>query len=595
MEQHYTTDNTIDNTTAQELRKFRRNGGLIRRKLIEYIPVMILTNLLLLLISTVNGLIAGNFLGEDAFSSINIFYPVSVLLAAFGAVTAVGIATSISTAMGRNNLAELARVKGASLYTMLGMAVFMGIVQIPIVSLIISSYHLPPEMHSLTWQYAIGIMLCQPFSLISTVGTYQLQVSGKMKVLMMLTIAESLSNLAFDLLFVAVLHMGVAGTGYGTLCANIVRCTATVIYIRHKTDFYSIGNYKPCLKDIREILACGIPDASFTLVSAFQSYFMLRILISSFGLDGPVINGVIAFCASIASVMIPGIHAGVRPLMGLLVGAEDRIGIKELMKQGAVANVLILGITTAAMEFFPALFYHVNGIKNIPDGGLLSVRLYAAFFVIHGLNYLLRLYLSNRRDIKTATALTISSNALLPLFALIISRMMPAPFIYLSYTVTGLLLLIFSYRRYCWWLAEDKKQNRDLAVIYMTIEPDEAVETSRLIRKFADEHGVDKSAAYRVALCLEEMAAYVKSTRNLAFAPDGKPDVEIMVRFKDRNSAVFVSLDEGDCISLDKDDEKQRLITNNYDLIKKIAKEVEYQYILNLNYTRITIQTNPVS
>ena len=68
-----------------------------------------------------------------------------------------------------------------------------------------------------------------------------------------------------------------------------------------------------------------------------------------------------------------------------------------------------------------------------------------------------------------------------------------------------------------------------------------------------------------------------------------------MVRFKDRNSAVFVSLDEGDCISLDKDDEKHRLITNNYDLIKKIAKDVEYQYILNLNYTRITIQTNPVS
>ena len=253
------TDITTDNTTAKELRRFSRNGGMIQRKLIEYIPVMILTNLVLLLISTVNGLIAGNFLGENAFSSINIFYPVSVLLAAFSAVTAVGIATSISTAMGRNNLSELARIKGASLYTMLGMAAFMGIVQIPIVFLIIRSYHLPPEIHALTWQYAIGIMLCQPFSLVSTVGTYQLQVSGKMKILMMLTIAEGLSNLAFDLLFVAALHMGVAGTGYGTLCANIVRCTSTVIYIRRKTDFYKAGNYKPCFKDIREILACGIP------------------------------------------------------------------------------------------------------------------------------------------------------------------------------------------------------------------------------------------------------------------------------------------------------------------------------------------------
>ena len=595
MKQHYMTDITTDNTTAKELRRFSRNGGMIQRKLIEYIPVMILTNLVLLLISTVNGLIAGNFLGENAFSSINIFYPVSVLLAAFSAVTAVGIATSISTAMGRNNLSELARIKGASLYTMLGMAAFMGIVQIPIVFLIIRSYHLPPEIHALTWQYAIGIMLCQPFSLVSTVGTYQLQVSGKMKILMMLTIAEGLSNLAFDLLFVAALHMGVAGTGYGTLCANIVRCTSTVIYIRRKTDFYKTGNYKPCFKDIREILACGIPDASFTIVSAFQSYFMLRILISSFGMNGPVVNGVIAFCASIPSVLILGIHSGIRPLMGLLVGAEDRLGIKELMKQGAKANVMVLGITTAAMEFFPALFYHVNGIRDIPDGGLLSVRLYAVFFVLNGLNYMLRLYLSNRRDIKTATALTVSGNALLPLFALIISRIMPGPFIYLSYTVTGLLLLTISHRRYRWWLDEDKKKNKDLAVISMTIESDEAVEASRMIRRFADEQGVDKGVAYRVALCVEEMAAYVKSTGKNALNPDGKPDVEIMVRFKDRNNAVFVSLDEGDCISLDKDDEKHRLITNNYDLIKKIAKEVEYQYILNLNYTRITIQTNPGS
>ena len=589
------TDNTTNNTTAEELWKFRRNGGLIRRKLTEYIPVMILTNLLLLLITTINGLIAGNFLGENAFSSINIFYPVSVLLAAFGTITSVGIATCISTAMGRNNLAELARIKGAALYTMLGMAALMGIVQIPIVILIIRSYHLPPELYAMTWQYAIGIMLCQPFSLISAVGTYQLQVSGKMKALMILTTAEGLSNVAFDLLFVAVLHMGVAGTGYGTLCANIVRCTVTVVYIRRKTDFYKTGNYKPCFKDIREILVCGIPDASFTVVSALQSYFMLRILINSFGMSGPVINGVIAFCASILSVLILAVHAGIRPLMGLLVGAEDRLGIRELMKQGAAANALVLGIAAAAMEFFPALFYHVNGISNIPEGGLLSVRLYAVFFVLNGLNYMLRLYLSNRKDIKTATALTVSGNALIPLIALIISRMMPGPFIYLSYTVTGLLLLIFSYRRYKWWLAEDKKLNTDLAVINMTIEPDEAVDASRLIRSFADENGVNKRTAYRVALCLEEMAAYIKSTRTVAFDSYGKPDVEIMVRFKDRNNAVFVSLDEGDCISLDKDEEKKELITDNYDLIKKIAKEVEYQYILNLNYTRITIQTNPES
>ena len=53
MKQHYMTDKTTDNTTAKELRRFSRNGGMILRKLIEYIPVMLLTNLVLLLIAAV--------------------------------------------------------------------------------------------------------------------------------------------------------------------------------------------------------------------------------------------------------------------------------------------------------------------------------------------------------------------------------------------------------------------------------------------------------------------------------------------------------------------------------------------------------------
>ena len=51
---------------------------------------------------------------------------------------------------------------------------------------------------------------------------------------------------------------------------------------------------------------------------------------------------------------------------------------------------------------------------------------------------------------------------------------------------------------------------------------------------------------------------------------------------------MFVMLDDGKCIMLDKNSETQKLTTNNYELIRKLAKSVEYQYILNMNYTRIT-------
>ena len=44
-------------------------------------------------------------------------------------------------------------------------------------------------------------------------------------------------------------------------------------------------------------------------------------------------------------------------------------------------------------------------------------------------------------------------------------------------------------------------------------------------------------------------------------------------------------LDDGRCIALDEDQETQKLITDNYGLLKKLAKSVRYQYLLNMNYT----------
>ena len=38
-------------------------------------------------------------------------------------------------------------------------------------------------------------------------------------------------------------------------------------------------------------------------------------------------------------------------------------------------------------------------------------------------------------------------------------------------------------------------------------------------------------------------------------------------------------------MSFNENEETQELITDNYTLMRKVAKSVEYQYVLNLNYT----------
>ena len=67
------------------------------------------------------------------------------------------------------------------------------------------------------------------------------------------------------------------------------------------------------------------------------------------------------------------------------------------------------------------------------------------------------------------------------------------------------------------------------------------------------------------------------------------PAVDIIVRFNSSDKVSLITLDDGKCIALDNSEEKKNLITDNYNMIRKIAESVEYQYILNMNYTKITI------
>lgn len=562
---------------------FQRTGGLTSRKLREYIPAMMLTNLSVLLLISVDGLVVGNFEGTDALSSVNIFYPIMMLTGAVSTLVGSGIATSLSTSMGRNDPDNIDRVRALSLRIMIIMAVFVGIFQIPVVWLVIRSYGLSDEMYALTWQYAIGMMICMPISLINNVGTFQLQIAGKMKVLMRLTVAEGLSNLVFDLLFVGALHMGVAGAGYGSACANVIRAVACVYYLSHYTDLYKGSAKRIKTADFIEVLSCGGPDAVYEVIIAFQTYFIMRILLTAFGADAGAIKGVCSFCFNLTNVLISGIVGGMRPLTGLLAGAEDKKGLSLLMQQGFRLNLITATLAMLIIELVPGFFYTLHGVREVPDGGLLSVRLYALFFVFKGFDYLLRMYMSNRKDAKFATTLTALGNATLPLFAFAISRIAPPPFIFLAYLATELLVFSISFARYRWWMGKDREEleKSEETVLYMEVRPDQAVEASRQLRNFAEEKGIDRKIAYRAALCMEEMVAYAELT-------EASDAIEVMIRFIGTDKAVFVTLDDGKCIALDADEESQELITDNYGLLKKVARSVEYQYLLNMNYTRFT-------
>lgn len=572
------------------VRDFNRESSLVKRKLLEFLPVMVLTNLSNLLLISVDGLVVGNLVSGDALASVNIFGPINSLIGTFSVLSSAGIGTAISNAIGTNNQETINGMKRVSLRFLIIMTAVVTLLQVPLIYLVVGSYNLDSEFSSLVWQYAIGNMICAPLGLVSSIGVCQLQIIGKMKVIMALSVMEGVSNLFFDLLFVGVFGMGVAGAGFGTACSNLLRAASTVLYLWKCTDMYKNvkGTTEP--EDYRELIRYGLPDACYAGVSALNSFFVLKILLLAFGTRGGVINAVCTFCFNIMFVFLNGIQGAARPLMGLFLGAKDRKNMKTLMLTVGSVHLVCEGICTLAVLLFPALFYRQHGILDIPEGGIESLRIFSLYFVFKGFNALLRQYLASRKDTKFATGITLCGYLMLPVIAFSIFCRFPAQWIWAAYLINEVFLLTV-YGARCLWLQrkdmeEDRNQNQQM-VLYMQVNPEEAVAASQAIRGYADENGIDKKISGRVALCMEEMVAYADSLKE-------KEDfsVQVMVRFTGSNSAIFVAIDDGRKIRLDIEEDKRKLTTNNYELIRRIASTMNYQYILDLNYTTITFDFN---
>ena len=570
--------------TGQELQeRYTLKGNLTLKKVYKYLPFLVMTNLSNLLLVSVDGLVVGNFVGQDALSSINIFYPIITVIGVMSSLVATGIGTSLSICMGESNQAGISRLKHAAKILMFVSSIIVAIVQVPVVFALIKSIHLSESMEALTIQYAIGLMISFPFGLISTVGVYELQILGKMRALMVLAITEGGVNLVMDLLLVGAFKMGIAGAGYGTAIANVVRATTTLIYLWKKTDIFDSSGIKSDISDFLTILKNGIPEAANAAIGAFQNYIMLKIIISAFGEPGGSIKGVLVFTMNIAFVFVNGLQGSMRPLVGLLSGATDWQGLRLLMRQGAKILTVVICIYIVLVNLFPSLFFTIHGVKTIPDGGITSLRIFTAFFLFSGYDTLYRLYYANRGEVKYSSLLTTLAGLTMPIFALIFYKCFGSVWLWASYLATECIIIAFNTVKYFKHKEADAKAEEEcIGQLYMTVKPDEAVEASRSIRNYAKERGLSERIAYRIALCMEEMVAYaVESQHNEDI------NIQIVIRFMEDES-VFMMIDDGKCIALDKDIETRQLITDNYNLLKKVAKTVKYQYVLDLNYTIFT-------
>ena len=365
--------------------------------------------------------VAGKFIGENALAAVGNSYGITMIFIAFAFGCNIGCSVIVSQLFGAK---DYNRMKTAVYTTLIASAVLcicLMLIGILSCSWLLHITNTPEEIFADSKLYLDIYIWGFPFLLFYNVATGIFSALGDSKTPFIFLAISSTSNVAVDIWFVAVFHMGVAGVAWATfLCQGISCVLAVVVVFRRLSKIKTEGKIQVFSNELfRKIAVIAIPSIlqqSFIsvgniiiqgVINGFGSSVMAgysaavklnNLVITSFTTLG---NGISNYTAQNLGAGIPkrvksGFKAGVKmvwiiciPIVALYLVASN--GLIEAFMDEPSELVLLSGV-----QFLKIVspFYFVISVKLVADGILRGAGMMNQFMIATFTDLVLRVVLA---------------------------------------------------------------------------------------------------------------------------------------------------------------------------------------------------------
>lgn len=202
-----------------------------------------------------DSLVAGKFIGENALAAVGNSYEITLIFIAFAFGCNMGCSVAVSRLFGAKRYGDMKTAVHTALISsgiLVALLVLFGILcGDPLLRLI----HTPEEIFADSRLYLDIYILGLPFLFFYNISTGIFSALGDSRTPFIFLSVSSTANIAVDILFVKVFHMGVAGVAWATFLCQGVSCVLALVVVfkrlasvdaEEKGQLYSL----PLLKEI---------------------------------------------------------------------------------------------------------------------------------------------------------------------------------------------------------------------------------------------------------------------------------------------------------------------------------------------------------
>ncbi|QSX07074.1 MATE family efflux transporter [Sedimentibacter sp. zth1] len=331
--------------------------GSIFKKLLYFSTPLLIGNIFQQLYNTVDSIVVGNFIGDNALAAVNSSGAVINLLVSFFMGLSMGGGVVISNYFGAEDELGVHKAVHTTFALTIVSGIIVTIIGVLLTPIILKWVNVDPEVMPDSILY-LKIFFAGILGLIIyNICTGMLRAVGDSKHPLYFLIISSVLNIVLDLLFVAVFNFGIAGVAYATIIAQFISAILTIRLLiktdqTYKLDLKKIKFYKEILI---KILKIGFPSAIQNAVVSFSNV-VVQANINSFGKVAMAGAGCYTKVAGFALMPVMSFSMALTTFVGQNIGAKKYERVKKGAKIGLIMSCsTILFVSVLLIIFGPQI------------------------------------------------------------------------------------------------------------------------------------------------------------------------------------------------------------------------------------------------
>lgn len=323
------------------------------KQIVRFAIPLIFGMVLQQLYSVVDSVIVGKILGSDALAAVGTTGSVNFFVLGFCSGLCNGFAVLIAQQFGAKDEEELRRFFANGIWLCGVAAIFFTALTVILCDDIMWLLKTPENIFEDACMYIRIIFAGIPATLMYNMLSGTIRSLGDSKTPLLILAAASVVNIILDILFIAVLQMGVAGAGFATVIAQVLSGLACLMFMRIKFPILKVrkNEWHPRKNYIKRLCRIGIPAGLQSSVIAVG----LMIIQTAINMLGTIYVAAISAAHRITSIFFI-LPSAFGTTTATYVGQNAGAGRLDRLKSGMKA-LLLIAVAEAVVSFVILHFF----------------------------------------------------------------------------------------------------------------------------------------------------------------------------------------------------------------------------------------------